>query len=58
MWNSEDRKFMEMALDLASGGLGHVNPNPLVGAVIVILIISVSFPILKLRQSGKMGRLS
>lgn len=35
MWNSEDRKFMEMALDLASGGLGHVNPNPLVGAVIV-----------------------
>ena len=35
MWNEEDKKYMEMALSLAEKGLGHVNPNPMVGAVIV-----------------------
>lgn len=28
-------KYMEMALELAQKGTGHVNPNPLVGAVVV-----------------------
>lgn len=32
---SDDEKFMKMALDLSLGGLSRVNPNPLVGAVIV-----------------------
>ncbi len=31
----EDRKWMERAIELAKKGYGHVNPNPLVGAVIV-----------------------
>lgn len=31
----EDRKYMEMAIELAKGGVGWVNPNPMVGAVIV-----------------------
>ncbi len=31
----EDRKFMEIALKEGAKGIGHVNPNPLVGAVIV-----------------------
>ena len=35
MWKEDDGKFMEMALRLAERGLGHVNPNPMVGAVIV-----------------------
>lgn len=35
MWTDEDRKYMDMALKLAERGLGHVNPNPMVGAVIV-----------------------
>ncbi len=35
MWKDEDRKYMDMALELARKGLGKVNPNPLVGAVIV-----------------------
>ncbi|MCR5292698.1 MAG: bifunctional diaminohydroxyphosphoribosylaminopyrimidine deaminase/5-amino-6-(5-phosphoribosylamino)uracil reductase RibD [Eubacterium sp.] len=30
-----DRKYMERALELAKKGIGAVNPNPLVGAVIV-----------------------
>ena len=30
-----DRKYMKRALELAKKGLGAVNPNPLVGAVIV-----------------------
>lgn len=30
-----DRKYMERAIELAKGGIGRVNPNPLVGAVIV-----------------------
>ncbi len=30
-----DEKYMKLALDLASKGAGKVNPNPLVGAVIV-----------------------
>ena len=30
-----DKKYMEMALEIAEKGLGHVNPNPLVGAVVV-----------------------
>ena len=30
-----DKKYMEMALKIAEKGLGHVNPNPLVGAVVV-----------------------
>ncbi len=32
---SDDEKFMKMALDLSLKGLSRVNPNPLVGAVIV-----------------------
>ena len=30
-----DQAYMQLALDLAVKGIGHVNPNPLVGAVIV-----------------------
>ena len=30
-----DRKYMRRAIELAAKGEGHVNPNPLVGAVIV-----------------------
>ncbi|SEG06136.1 diaminohydroxyphosphoribosylaminopyrimidine deaminase / 5-amino-6-(5-phosphoribosylamino)uracil reductase [Eubacterium ruminantium] len=30
-----DKKYMERAIELAKGGIGAVNPNPLVGAVIV-----------------------
>ncbi len=30
-----DREYMSTALDLARQGMGHVNPNPMVGAVIV-----------------------
>ncbi|MDF2596145.1 MAG: ribD, partial [Clostridia bacterium] len=30
-----DNKYMRRALELAEKGLGFVNPNPLVGAVIV-----------------------
>ena len=32
---SEHEKYMRMAAELAKGGTGFVNPNPLVGAVIV-----------------------
>ena len=32
---SEDIKFMKRALTLSKRGAGHVNPNPLVGAVLV-----------------------
>ena len=31
----KDRKYMELALELALKGCGKVDPNPLVGAVIV-----------------------
>ncbi len=31
----EDEKYMRMALDMAEKGSGYVNPNPLVGSVIV-----------------------
>ena len=30
-----DIKYMDMAVELAKNGIGRVNPNPLVGAVIV-----------------------
>lgn len=30
-----DEKWMRRALELAAGGMGHVSPNPMVGAVIV-----------------------
>lgn len=30
-----DEKFMRRALQIARGGMGHVSPNPMVGAVIV-----------------------
>ena len=30
-----DAKYMELALALAKKGMGHVSPNPMVGAVIV-----------------------
>lgn len=33
--NTEDKKYMEYAIELAKNGIGRVNPNPLVGAVIV-----------------------
>lgn len=29
-----NQSYMELAISLAKGGIGHVNPNPLVGAVI------------------------
>ena len=32
---SRDEKWMRRALELAAGGVGHVSPNPMVGAVIV-----------------------
>lgn len=32
--NLNDLKWMQRALELARGGLGHVEPNPLVGAVV------------------------
>jgi diaminohydroxyphosphoribosylaminopyrimidine deaminase/5-amino-6-(5-phosphoribosylamino)uracil reductase len=35
MNESEDIKFMRRAVELSKNGLGFVNPNPLVGAVIV-----------------------
>ena len=35
MNTKDDRKYMKMALNLALRGQGKVNPNPLVGAVIV-----------------------
>ena len=31
----EDIQFMQQAIALAKKGKGHVNPNPLVGAVLV-----------------------
>ena len=31
----EDIQFMQLAIALAKKGKGHVNPNPLVGAVLV-----------------------
>lgn len=30
-----DKKYMERALELAALGEGNVNPNPMVGAVVV-----------------------
>jgi diaminohydroxyphosphoribosylaminopyrimidine deaminase / 5-amino-6-(5-phosphoribosylamino)uracil reductase len=35
MAQSDKEKYMQMAIDLANQGKGFVNPNPLVGAVIV-----------------------
>ncbi len=35
MADNSDRKYMQMALDLAEKGRGKVSPNPLVGAVVV-----------------------
>jgi len=35
MSQSDKEKYMQMAIDLANQGKGFVNPNPLVGAVIV-----------------------
>src|SRR5947208_7853152 len=32
---SDDRRWMQHALELAERGRGHVEPNPLVGAVVV-----------------------
>lgn len=34
-WSDEDLRFMSRALELASGGLHHARPNPMVGCVIV-----------------------
>ena len=34
-FSANDNKFMTRALELAELGVGHVNPNPMVGAVIV-----------------------
>src|SRR5262245_28924643 len=34
-WNHDDERFMRRALTLAERGRGRVNPNPMVGAVIV-----------------------
>ncbi|HIZ85502.1 MAG TPA: bifunctional diaminohydroxyphosphoribosylaminopyrimidine deaminase/5-amino-6-(5-phosphoribosylamino)uracil reductase RibD [Candidatus Coprenecus stercoravium] len=35
MWSDDDIRYMRMALELARNGQGHVEPNPMVGAVIV-----------------------
>ena len=35
MWSETDRKYMSVAMELAGKGAGFVNPNPMVGAVIV-----------------------
>lgn len=35
MWSEKDFEYMRMAADLAVKGMGFVNPNPLVGAVVV-----------------------
>ena len=35
MWETSDNTYMGLALSLAAKGEGRVNPNPLVGAVIV-----------------------
>ena len=35
MWETTDNTCMGLALSLAANGEGRVNPNPLVGAVIV-----------------------
>ncbi|MEZ5197920.1 MAG: hypothetical protein R2764_16505 [Bacteroidales bacterium] len=35
MDNNEDIYFMQKAIDLACKGMGHVNPNPMVGCVVV-----------------------
>lgn len=35
MWSDDDIRFMRRALALAENGRGHVDPNPMVGAVIV-----------------------
>lgn len=34
-WTEADRRFMQVALDLAERGRGYVEPNPMVGCVIV-----------------------
>ena len=34
-WRVDDLKFMKIALQLSQGGLGHTEPNPMVGAVAV-----------------------
>lgn len=34
-WSREDEDYMRHALSLAKNGIGHVNPNPMVGAVLV-----------------------
>ena len=36
--NDSDRQWMERALELAERGRGYVEPNPLVGAVVVLFI--------------------
>ncbi len=35
MWTNEEMQYMRMAMELAEKGCGFVNPNPMVGAVIV-----------------------
>lgn len=35
MFDTNDNHYMEMAINLAKKGVGNVNPNPLVGAIIV-----------------------
>lgn len=35
MITDKDKEYMKLALDLAAKGMGYVNPNPMVGAVIV-----------------------
>ena len=34
-WSREDEDYMRHALSLAKNGIGHVNPNPMVGAILV-----------------------
>ena len=36
MWSDDDIRFMSTAINLAERGRGQVNPNPMVGAVIVL----------------------
>ena len=35
MITDKDKEYMGIALELASKGMGHVSPNPMVGALIV-----------------------
>ena len=53
-YNEQDIKYMQRAIELAKKGAGFVNPNPMVGCVIVKddkiigLVLSPVFSFIKL----------